>query len=98
MIVYGFAKQTMYTGTGELMVQVRIPNIHGPVTQKEYQGQSVKNYVKDLDLPWYPALLMPHLPNVNEIVCLMSTNSSNNEFIVIGLTGGQYQPVSVDAS
>ena len=97
MVVYGYAKQYMFTGTGELMVQVRIPNIHGPIDQREYQGQKVRNYVKDEDLPWYPALLMPHNPNTNEVVALLSINSSDNDFIVIGLTGGFYSPINVDA-
>lgn len=97
-IVYGYAKSTMYAGTGEFMIQVRIPNIHGPIDQRDYRGQKVKNYVKDENLPWYPALLMPHTPNTNEVVVLMSTNSSNSEFIVIGLTGGQYSPISIDES
>lgn len=92
MIVYGYAKQTMYTGSGEFMIQVRIPNIHGPINQREYEGNPVRNYVKDADLPWYPAMLMPHVPNENEVVVLLSTNPANTEFIVIGLTGGQYTP------
>ena len=96
MVVYGYVYDTMYTGTGELMVQVRIPNIHGPIDQRDYQGQRVKNYTKDENLPWYPALLMPHMPKYLEVVCLMSVNSANNEFIVIGLTGGQYQSTDVD--
>ena len=43
MISYGYVKDYMYTGTGELQLQVRIPNIHGPVDQREYLGQRVRN-------------------------------------------------------
>lgn len=95
-IMYGYAKSTMYTGTGEFMIQVRIPNIHGPIDQRDYRGNKVTNYVKDEDLPWYSSLILPHVPNTNEVVVLMSVNSTNNEFIVIGLTGGQYSPANVD--
>lgn len=97
-VIYGYAKSTMYSGTGEFLVQVRVPNIHGPIDQKDYQGKKVTNYVKDENLPWYPSLLLPHIPNTNEVVALMSTNSSNSEFIVIGLTGGQYSPVTISQS
>lgn len=98
MIVYGYAKETMYSGTGEFLMRVRIPNIHGPIDQRDYQGQSVKNYVKDQDLPWYPSLLLPHTPNTNEVVALVATSSSNSEFLVVGSTGGQYSPVNVNGS
>ena len=98
MIVYGYARQTMYSGTGEFLVRVRIPNIHGPIDKRDYQGQKIKNYVEDSDLPWYPALLMPHIPTTNEVVALLSTNSANTEFLVIGLTGGQYTTAAVDQS
>lgn len=97
-VVYGYVIGTQYTGTGELMVQVRIPNIHGPISQKDYQGQKVKNYTRDNDLPWYPSLLLHHMPNKFEVVCLMATNAAKNEFIVIGLTGGQYSPSSISVS
>lgn len=98
MIVYGYAKEVMYSGTGEFFVKVRVPNIHGPIDQKEYQGKKVKNYVSDADLPWYPALLMPHTPNTNEVVVLLSVNSAENEFLVIGLSGGQYSPLEISES
>lgn len=97
MIIYGYAKQTMYANSGELMIQVRIPNIHGPIDQREYRGQKVTNYVQDEALPWYPSLLLPHIPNTNEVVALTATSSANNEFLVIGLTGGQYSPVAIDS-
>lgn len=94
MIVYGYAKDTMYTGSGELNIQVRIPNIHGPYEMKDYRGNKVKNYVQDKDLPWYPSLLLPYLPNIGEVVALISSNESSSDFLVIGLTGGQYFPTN----
>ena len=90
MIVNGYAKSYMYAGDGTLMVQVRIPNIHGPVDQKEYIGKSVRSYVRDEDLPFYPSLLLPHLPVDGEVVALLSRNDKSSEFVVIGLTGGSY--------
>jgi len=94
MIVFGYAKSYMYANTGEMYVQVRIPNIHGPIDQRDYQGKKITNYIKDENLPWYPALLMPHNPNTNEVVALMSISESKTDFIVLGLTGGQYSPVA----
>lgn len=88
----------MYTGAGTLMIQVRIPNIHGPIDQREYNGQKVRNYTSDENLPWYPSVLLPHLPNTNEIVVLASINSSNSDWIVIGMTGGEYQAANVAES
>lgn len=97
MISYGYVKDYMYTGTGELQLQVRIPNIHGPVDQREYLGQRVRNYVDDSNLPWYPSLLLPHTPNTNEVVALLAVNEAHNEFVVIGLTGGQYMPSQINS-
>lgn len=90
MIIYGYAKDYRYTGDGTLMIKVRIPNIHGPFLQSDYRGQSVRNYVYDSDLPYYPSLIMPHLPVDGEVVALVSTDSSNGEFLVLGITGGNY--------
>lgn len=90
MVTYGYAKDTRYTGDGTLLVKVRIPSIHGPNSQKEYKGKSVRNYTFDADLPYYPSLLLPHLPTTDEVVALLATNDSNNQFLVIGLTGGRY--------
>lgn len=90
MIVYGYVKDYMYTGDGTLMVKVRIPNVHGPMSQREYKGNQAKNYVRDDDLPYYPSLLLPHLPNEGETVALTSTNNKNTEFLILGLTGGTY--------
>ena len=80
----------LYTGDGTLMIKVRIPTIHGPMNEREYKGQQVRNYVRDSELPFYPSLLLPHLPSDGEVVALASVNSSSSEFIVLGLTGGSY--------
>lgn len=90
MITFGYAKDYKYTGDGTFMIQVRIPSVHGPYSLKDYQGKVIKNYIQDDDLPWYNSLLLPHLPNDGEIVALSSFNNSNNDFLVIGLTGGSY--------
>lgn len=90
MVTYGFAKQYMYAGDGTLMIQVRIPSIHGPYKQSNANGKTIRNYVIDSDLPWYQSILLPHLPNEGEVVALMSTDAGYNQLIVIGLTGGSY--------
>lgn len=90
MIINGYAKSYMYAGDGTLMIKVRIPTIHGPVNQKEYKGANPKNYVKDDDLPYYPSVLLPHLPAEGEVVALISRNDKSSEFMVMGLTGGSY--------
>ena len=90
MTTYGFAKGYMYTGDGTLYIKVRIPSIHGPYSMKEYNGQPVRNYTRDENLPYYPSLLLPHLPNEGDVVAITSLDSGNNQFIVIGLTGGNY--------
>ena len=90
MIVYGYAKKYYYTGDGTLQVQVRIPNIHGPYSQADYHGKPVRNYTRDADLPFFPSVLLPHLPAEGEVVALCSINESANDFMVIGLTGGSY--------
>jgi len=90
MLVYGYAKDYKYTGDGTLQVRVRIPSIHGPWSQKQYKGKTPKNYVLDEKLPYYPALLMPHLPNDGEVVLLSSTNDRSSDFVVLGITGGSY--------
>ena len=90
MITYGYAKNYMYTGDGTLMIQVRIPSIHGPYSQSEYKGKIARNYVRDDDLPYYQSLLLPHLPTEGEVLALCSTDNAKTDFIVIGLTGGSY--------
>ena len=90
MIVYGYVKQYQYTGDGTFLVQVRIPSVHGPYSQKSYNGKQVRNYVMDSDLPYYPSVLLPHLPTEGEVVALMSMNDKSTEFMIVGLTGGSY--------
>lgn len=97
MIVYGYVKQYMYTGDGTLMIQVRIPQIHGPLNKAEYKGQQIRNYTEDGALPWYPSILLPYLPNENEVVMLSSTSSSlSSGFVVLGLTGGSSINITTD--
>lgn len=87
MITYGFAKNYTYDGDGTMKVQVRIPSIHGPYRQE----MSKKTYTLDKDLPWYTSLLLPNFPNEGDVVALENlTSSPNSQFIVIGMTGGNY--------
>lgn len=90
MIIYGYAKQYRYSGDGTLQVQVRIPSIHGPYNQSDARGQTIRNYVRDQDLPYYQSLLLPHLPNEGDVVALTSMDNSANQWLIIGLTGGSY--------
>lgn len=90
MIINGYVKDHMYAGDGTLLIQVRVPSIHGPMNEREYGGRSVRNYVKDSDLPYYPSVLLPHIPTDGEVVALASMNEGNSDFMVIGLTGGSY--------
>lgn len=90
MVVYGYVIDTMYTNDATYLIKVRIPSIHGPVVQTAYDGQTVRNYVKDEDLPWYPSLLLPASPNWGSVVALISTDEKNSDFLIIGLTGAQY--------
>jgi len=90
MVINGYVKSYKYAGDGTLLIQVRIPTIHGPMDPKEYRGSAARNYVQDSDLPYYPSLLLPHLPAEGEVVMLLSKNDKTSEFIVIGLTGGSY--------
>jgi hypothetical protein len=90
MITYGYAKAYKYAGDGTLSVKVRIPSVHGPYKQSNAKGKTIKNYVLDNDLPWYSSLLLPHLPQEGEVVAIASLDKGNNDFIVIGLTGGSY--------
>lgn len=90
MIAYGYAKEYQYTNDGTLMIKVRVPMIHGAFDQSSYRGKPIHNYVLDADLPWYPALLLPQMPGDGDVVALCSINKAENEFIVIGLTGGSY--------
>ena len=90
MIVFGYAKQYQYTNDGTLMIQVRVPAIHGAFDRTAYRGKAIRNYVDDAVLPYYQSILLPHLPTDGEVVALSAVNTAQNEFIVIGLTGGSY--------
>lgn len=90
MVTYGYVMQHEYRDDGTLMVKVRIPSIHGPYSQLEYSGQKIRNYVRDDDLPWYPSVLLTHIPNKGDVIALLATSEANREFIVLGLTGSSY--------
>ena len=90
MIVYGYAKDYFYTGDGTLMVRTRIPQIHGAYQQSDYHGKLPRNYTLDDNLPYYPSVLLPHLPNEGEVLALVSVNDANTEFLILWLTGGSY--------
>lgn len=90
MIVYGYVKGYKYSGDGTMLIQVRIPNIHGAYNISDYGGKPMRNYVSDSDLPWYQSLLLPHTPTAGEVVALSSLDSSSSNWLVIGLTGGSY--------
>ena len=91
MIVYGYVKETKYSGDGTFLIKVRIPNIHGPYLVSEYKGKAIRNYTKDEDLPWYSSLLLPYTPGDGDVVAISSLDSSPSNWIVIGLTGGSYR-------
>lgn len=91
MITFGYAKKYKYSGDGTLLIQARIPNIHGPYSQTDAGGKTIKNYTRDEDLPWYQSVLLPHMPTEGEVVMLQSINESkSSDYVVIGLTGGSY--------
>jgi len=90
MVIYGYAIDSKYSDSGELSIQTRIPNIHGPMVPEQYNGKNVRNFVKTEDLPWYPSILLPYIPNYGAVVALIPTNIDKEEYMVIGLTGGYY--------
>lgn len=92
MIVFGYAKDYYYTGDDTIAIRVRIPNIHGPYRREDANGQTIRNYVEDKDLPYYQSLMLPRAPNDGDVVALATTSNSNTNtnFIVIGLTGASY--------
>ena len=87
MIAFGFAKDYTYDGDGTLKVQVRIPQIHGPYRQQSTKG----TYTLDRDLPWITSVLLPNMPAEGDVVVLQTTTESkSSDFLIIGLTGGNY--------
>jgi hypothetical protein len=87
MISYGFAKDYRYDGDGTLKVQVRIPSIHGPYKQ----DVSKHSYTLDKDLPWITSVILPSMPTEGDVVALQTINNSkSSDFLIIGLTGGNY--------
>ena len=90
MIVYGYVKDYKYSGDGTMLIQVRVPNVHGAYQKSDYQGKKIRNYTEDANLPWYPSLLLPHEPADGEVVALTSLDTSPSNWLVIGLTGGSY--------
>jgi hypothetical protein len=91
---FGYAKGYKYLGDGTLTIRVRVPSIHGAYTQQAYKGTTPNNYVLDKDLPYYRSVLLPVLPNEGDVVLLISDTDSA-DFIVIGVTGGTYQPTKL---
>ena len=90
MIVYGYVKDYKYSGDGTMLIQVRVPNVHGAYQKSDYRGKKIRNYTEDANLPWYPSLLLPHEPADGEVVALTSLDTSPSNWLVIGLTGGSY--------
>ena len=90
MIVYGYVKDTKYSGDGTLQIQVRIPNVHGPYLLSDYNGKRIRTYTQDSDLPWYPSLLLPYTPKEGEVVALSSLDGTSSSWLILGLTGGSY--------
>ena len=89
-LMYGYAIDYKYGGDVNLYIRTRIPSVHGPLNQSEYKGKQVRRYVVDGDLPYYPSILLPHLPNYGEVVALMSKDPDVSGFLVIGIMGGSY--------
>jgi len=90
MVTFGYAIKHNYTADGTLQIQVRIPSIHGPFRLSDYGGQPVRNYTAEEDLPFYPSLILPHLPRYGDVVALTSLNEGRIDFMVMGLTGGSH--------
>ena len=91
MIVYGYVKGTKYSGDGTLLIQTRIPNIHGPYLISDYKGKKIRNYTADPDLPWYPSVLLPYVPGDGDVVAVSSLDGTSSNFLIIGITGGSYR-------
>lgn len=91
MITYGFAKELRKNEDGTCDIKVRIPSIHGPYKQSDAKGRTIRNYVKDSDLPWYPSVILCKDPEEGDVLVIETIDSSNNNFIVLGITGGKYK-------
>ena len=91
MIVYGYVKNTKYAGDGTLLIQTRVPNVHGPYSKSDYNGKKIRNYTEDVDLPWYPSLLLPYKPGDGDVVALTSLDNTSSSWLILGLTGGSYR-------
>lgn len=90
MVVFGYVKDTKYAGDGTLLIQTRIPNVHGPYLLSDYQGKKIHNYTRDEDLPWYPSLVLPYMPGDGDVVALTSLDDTSSSWLILGLTGGSY--------
>lgn len=91
MLTYGIVKDSDMRQDGTFWIKVRIPSIHGSDNLSLYDGRTVHNLVQDKDLPWYQSVYLQNIPKQGDIVALESLNSSNNEFIVIGLMKSSVQ-------
>lgn len=91
MIVLGYAIRYRYADNGTTELQVRIPAVHGPMNKSEYGGKTAHNYVEEQNLPYYKSVILPHMPNYGDVVVVASTTESKRDWIVIGLTGGNYK-------
>lgn len=90
MITFGYAKGYQYANDGTLMIQVRVPSVHGAYDLSAYRGKLPRNYVRDEDLPWVQSVLLPQLPAEGDVVVVASLNYGKNNFLVLGMTGGSY--------
>lgn len=90
MTTYGYCKGYYYAGDGTLMVKVRIPSVHGPFDRSQANGRTLKTYTSDEDLPYFPSLLLPHMPSDGEVVAILALDKGISNMLVIGLTGGSY--------
>ncbi len=90
MTTFGYCKGYQYQGDGTLLIKIRIPSIHGPYESQDAKGKTIRNYTSDDNLPWYPSLLLPHLPNEGEVVAVSSLDHGLTNWVVLGLTGGSY--------
>ena len=90
MIIYGYAKEYRYTGDGTLLIKCRVPLMHGPYNYNDFKGTIPKRYVQDKDLPFYPSVLLPSLPIEGDVVALCALDGGNEHFLIIGLTGANY--------